>query len=268
MTHMTIPSLYSLHPPTTTPIPVIASLPHSGLYVPPDRASHFFDKHRRWLRNTDWFLPLVYDFLPSLGITTLVAHYSRYVIDLNRDPSACLFGDFEKSLIAERTADGEPIYAMQPLQEELQHSIKQYYTPYHTALQENLFALQHRFGHALLLDLHAFMGPIDKDICLGNRKGTTCDHSFFNHLIDTFQGHGFSTADNSPFSGGYITRYYATFPNIQTLQIELRYTNYMDCSVIDSPPMPRHDPTRIKALQPRLMAALRTGLHSFLNKTR
>ena len=38
------------------------------------------------LDDTDWYLDQLYDFAPSLGITTIISTYSRWVIDLNRSP--------------------------------------------------------------------------------------------------------------------------------------------------------------------------------------
>jgi N-formylglutamate deformylase len=36
--------------------------------------------------DTDWHMPRLYDFLDAMGATTIVATYSRYVVDVNRPP--------------------------------------------------------------------------------------------------------------------------------------------------------------------------------------
>ncbi|MGA4816605.1 N-formylglutamate amidohydrolase [Pseudomonas aeruginosa] len=37
----------------------------------------------RALTDTDWHIPRLYDFAEELGASTLAAHYSRHVVDLN-----------------------------------------------------------------------------------------------------------------------------------------------------------------------------------------
>jgi len=36
----------------------------------------------------DWFVHQLYDFAPSMGMTLIAAKYSRWVVDLNRDPQS------------------------------------------------------------------------------------------------------------------------------------------------------------------------------------
>ena len=40
-----------------------------------------------FIDDTDWFLPNLYEFASAMGITTIKANYSRWVIDLNRNPN-------------------------------------------------------------------------------------------------------------------------------------------------------------------------------------
>jgi N-formylglutamate amidohydrolase len=56
----------SLLAPRARELPVLASIPHSGLRVPDDIAASFTAEHAAWLRNTDWYLDRVYDSYPSL----------------------------------------------------------------------------------------------------------------------------------------------------------------------------------------------------------
>ncbi len=80
------------------------------MYVPPEIDRLFEEQHRHWLRNTDWYSPQLYNFLPELGVTMVEATHSRYVVDLNRDPSGELYGNFSRAVIAEKTADGAQVY--------------------------------------------------------------------------------------------------------------------------------------------------------------
>jgi N-formylglutamate deformylase len=257
--------VYKIHFPMREPVPVIASLPHSGLYVPPEIDRFFTAGHRMWLRNTDWHLPQLYHFLPELGVTTLEATHSRYVVDLNRDPSGELYGIFTRAVIAEATADGAPIYAEPPDPGELAGRIGAYHAPYHTILREILADTVNRFGRALLLDLHSFMGPIHNDVCIGDRRGSSCSAGVSDAFHDALGAEGFDVVRNAPFAGGYIVRAHANPPAVEALQLELRYTTYLDCAKIDEPGRPELDPSRIAEAQSRLRPALARAIGALKN---
>jgi N-formylglutamate deformylase len=251
-----------LHAPKREVVPVIASLPHSGLYVPPEIDRLFTESHRRWLRNTDWLLPQLYNFLPELGVTMLEATHSRYVVDLNRNPSGELYGSFARAVVAETTADGAPIYAETPDPEELAARVATYHAPYHAILRELLADAVKLFGRALLLDLHSFMGPIHNDVCLGDRWGNSCSAEVSGAFHESLGAEGFDIVLNTPFSGGYIVRAHAKPPAVEALQIEIRYTTYLDCAKIDQPGRPELDPSRIAAAQSRLRPAMTRAIGS------
>ena len=63
--------------PEAPPLPVVASLPHSGLYVPPHMRSGLKPPFRDFLPHQDWHLDRLYDFLPRLGVAVVMANYSR-----------------------------------------------------------------------------------------------------------------------------------------------------------------------------------------------
>jgi N-formylglutamate amidohydrolase len=257
--------LCRLHAPKQEVLPVIASLPHSGLYVPPEIDRLFTSRHRQWLRNTDWSLPQLYNFLPDLGVTMLEATHSRYVVDLNRDPSGELYGSFARAVVAEATADGAPIYAETPDPSELAARVISYHAPYHAILRDILADTVKRFGRALLLDLHSFMGPIHNDVCIGDRWGNSCSSDVSDAFHDALGAEGFDVVRNTPFAGGYIVRAHATPPAVEALQLELRYTTYLDCAKIDQPGRPELDPSRIAAAQARLQPAMARALAALKN---
>src|SRR5450432_3297703 len=175
--------LYILSRPTGVTAPVVASLPHSGLHVPPRIDTLFDARHRQWLRNTDWFLPELYSFLPELGVTTLAATHSRYVVDLNRDPRGELHGNFVQALVAKETAHGAPVYRSEQDPNALRARVAEYHVPYHKALRDLIDETMLRFGRTLLLDLHSFLGPIANDLCIGDRHGTSSTA----HTSDAFE---------------------------------------------------------------------------------
>ena len=70
--------------------PLLVSFPHSGTEIPPDirrRLTHM----GRDVPDTDWHVPLLYDFVRAQGAGTIQARLSRYVVDLNR-PRFCVHG--------------------------------------------------------------------------------------------------------------------------------------------------------------------------------
>ncbi|MBI4781360.1 MAG: N-formylglutamate amidohydrolase [Oscillatoriophycideae cyanobacterium NC_groundwater_1537_Pr4_S-0.65um_50_18] len=234
---MTSPFL--LHLPTAKAIPVIANLPHSGLLIPPEMASQL--QPHQHLPNQDWHLDKLYDFLPSLGITVLQAVYSRYVVDLNRSPKQPLFGNFWQAVIAEKTAFNVSLYQTTPSPLEIQQRVEQYYQPYHHQLQNLLHQAIEQFGKVYLLDLHSFLGLIEDEVCLGNGNGKTCSDRFITLVEDAFGSKGYQVVRNKVFSGGYITQHYGQSPQVEALQIEVRYPVYLDAQQLDQAAVPDWD---------------------------
>src|SRR5450631_118662 len=64
-------------------VPLLVSMPHSGVHIPPEIADGMTDAALK-LPDTDWHIEQLYDFLEPLGVSVLCATHSRYVIDLNR----------------------------------------------------------------------------------------------------------------------------------------------------------------------------------------
>ena len=243
------------HPVRAPAVPIVATLPHSGTYVPEEIAMGFEPGHHAWLRNTDWHLQHVYDFLPDLGITVLEATHSRYVADLNRNPAGPRFGAFFAAVVAERTAQGAPVYAVAPTADDLATRVSRYHAPFHAELAAVLRSYVDRFGRVVLLDLHSFMGPIANDVCLGDGGGTTCTSAILGTVQGALGAHGFDFVVNTPFSGGHLVRCHGALPGVDALQVELRYTTYLDCARIDEPVVPAVDPARIQQVQARLRPA-------------
>ncbi|HEX5083039.1 MAG TPA: N-formylglutamate amidohydrolase, partial [Blastocatellia bacterium] len=83
---------------------------------------------------------------------------------------------------------------------------------------------------------------------------------------DALGAEGFDVVRNAPFAGGYIVRAYTNRPAVQTLQLELRYTIYLDCATIDEPGRPELDPSRIAAAQARLRPAISRAIDTLNEK--
>jgi N-formylglutamate amidohydrolase len=234
--------------------PVIATIPHSGRWLPDSVAAAMHTRHSAWLKNTDWYLDLVYEFLPSLGITTILAPFSRYVCDVNRDPSASTPGPFFKSAIPIFTDTEEPVYIQPPDEDQAKERIRQFHAPFHAAVASQLQQSVASFGKTWLLDLHSFMGPGSHDICIGNAGGLSSSIPLLQSVAGKFEDQGFIVRCNEPFTGGYIVRRHANVPDVESLLIELRYPNYLNCDTIDEPMPPQLDPFRIQQVSIRLKA--------------
>ncbi|MGI9280347.1 MAG: N-formylglutamate amidohydrolase [Endozoicomonas sp.] len=207
--------------------PWIFSLPHSGMTLTEEAKRNLLPEPYGRLPNMDWHLRELYDFLKELPVSMISTDISRYIVDLNRSPESNLLGDFRSSLAYQKNTWGEEIYRTYPSEIEIQERIKQYYEPYHEALDNLVESALSQFGKAYLFDLHSFMGPIECDVCLGNLDNQSSSLQWLNVVHNIFEDHGFDTAKNDFYKGGYITAKYRDTPKVQAIQIELRYTNYL-----------------------------------------
>lgn len=132
-----------------------------------------------------------------------------------------LFGSFARAVIAEKTVDGAPVYSEPQDSRALAYRVDAYHAPYHAILCRTLAETVERFGHALLLDLHSFMGPIQNDVCIGDRRGSSSSTDVSDAFHDALNAEGFDVVRNAPFAGGHIVRTQASPPTVEALQIEL-----------------------------------------------
>jgi N-formylglutamate amidohydrolase len=233
--------LFKISLPIGEAVPIVANLPHSGLYVPEAIAATMTPEHRAALPNSDWHLDHLYEFLPQLGITVMQASHSRYVVDLNREVKDPVLGDFWTAAVPEKTAFGQPIYRVMPTQAEAQQRIEHYYQPYHAKLEAVVQEMRDRFGQVYFFDLHSFMGLITDDVCLGNRNGETCSEELIALVERAFNRQWYRVVKNKVFNGGFITKHYGQMPNVEALQIEVRYPVYLKESQLELPHPPEWD---------------------------
>lgn len=232
---------YNIIEPTGQRIPILISSPHSGTAFPDELKSHYREEQIAAPDDTDWFVDKLYDFAPSMGITMITAHYSRWVIDLNRDPeSNPLYDDGRIITDLCPTIDfhGNPIYHDDdlPHRKEIDRRLETYYWPYYRKIQELLDDLKKEFGHVLFWDSHSirqYVPTIRKevfpDLILGDNDEKSADPKLFNATLDVLKSTRLKVKHNTPFKGGHLTRYFGKPEEKQhALQLEMTKINYMD----------------------------------------
>jgi len=235
-------------------LPVIASIPHTGTFMPDWLTPRLASDSMRQQPMTDWHLHKLYDFLPDLGIAAVHATHSRFLIDLNRPPDAQPLypGRFETGLIPLQTFQGETVFAEPPTEEETRQWQQAFHQPYHDRLQALLRQTVEQHGRVFLLDLHSVASSanqlhpaLTEDIYLGNRDHDSCDAARLDTAVQCFEAEGFRVACNQPYKGGYITAHYGRQAGVQALQIEMAQKVYMnESSPHEEDQQPLFDPAR------------------------
>jgi N-formylglutamate deformylase len=218
--------------------PVLISAPHVGTALPEELAARLTAPGHA-LVDTDWHADRLYPFATSLGASVLRARWSRYVVDLNRDPSgATLYpGARTTSLCATETFEGEPLYepGAEPDAPEIAARRERYFDPYHAALREELARLRAEHGFALLLDAHSIWSPLPllfegelPHVNVGTNSGASCDRRLVDAIVGVVAPSPYSVVVDGRFKGGYITRRYGDpAEHVHALQIEINQTTYL-----------------------------------------
>lgn len=249
--------------PATAPIGVIASIPHTGTWLPDALAARLASDAMRALPMTDWHLHELYDFLPRLGIPVVHATVSRFVGDLNRSPEplALYPGRVETKVVPTETFWGDAIWSEPPSDEEAARWIGDWHRPYHARLQALIDETRAAFGRVVLLDLHSVAGraslihgELEYDIYLGDRDGASCAPALTDAVDAAYQTAGLRVTRNDPYKGGFITHHYGGFDGVDALQIEMVQRVYMDEDAPNGAPVQ----PRFKTARHRLEAIFRS----------
>lgn len=221
-------------------VPIIISIPHCGTEFPDEVKDDYIESQIASIDDTDWFLQDLYHFAPEMGITILHAKYSRWLIDLNRDPeSAPLYNDGRIITGLCTTTDflGNPIYkeGRAPDSSEVERRLDTYYWPYYHKLQELLDQRKQEFGRVILWDAHSIRERVEtirKDpfpqMILGDNEERSADPAFIEATLKNLSTK-YQVNHNDPFKGGHITRYFGRPENgIHALQLERNKNLYMD----------------------------------------
>jgi len=225
--------------------PLVVDIPHAGTIVPADLATRLTPAARA-LPDTDWHVDKLHAFAPGAGATVMTATHTRYLVDLNRDPSgAALYAGADNTeLCPTRTFADEPIYETEPPDvAEIVARRAGYFEPYHAQLAAEIERVRSLHGFAVLLDGHSIRSVVPRffdgrlpDLNLGTADGASCAASI-QRIAHGFIGNapGFTHVVNGRFKGGYVTRHYGRpAQGVHALQLEIAQACYMD----ELPPYP------------------------------
>ncbi|WNC68491.1 N-formylglutamate deformylase [Thalassotalea nanhaiensis] len=219
-------------------IPLLISMPHNGEEIPDDIKAKMTETGLS-VQDTDWYMDKLYDFAIELGAYILMPKYSRYVIDLNRDPTGINLypGSDTTELCPTTSFESKPLYLPEQLPDEAENErrVKLYWQPYHQAIASTLDSLQQQFGKAVMLEAHSIASVVPRffdgqlpDFNFGTNNGVSCASELVD-AVEAVDYSPYSQVTNGRFKGGYITRQYADLErNIHTLQLELSQRTYLN----------------------------------------
>lgn len=258
--------------PTKKILPIVLSIPHSGTRIPEE----LIDQYNPDLLppdDTDWWVDKLYDFAPAMGITVMIAKYSRWVIDLNRNPdSQPLYHDGRliTSLCPTTNFLGKPIYndertAVAATEVSRRKFI--YFERYHQKVQDILDEVKADCGNVLLWDCHSIRRQVPSihkdpfpDLILGSVDRTSADEAIIDKALQLLSSDTYRVQHNHIFKGGYITRYFGK-PHQQqhALQLEMAKPLYLDESETK---YEENRATRVQLLLKQTLTGLSELLHT------
>lgn len=217
--------------------PLLISVPHDGRVIPDEILDRMTDAGRA-LPDTDWDVARLYRFAAEMGASTVVANFSRYVVDLNRpsDDAALYTGQVATGLCPLQTFAGEAIYRSGGVDDsERADRVEKYWRPYHDHIRDTLAAIRQVHGYALLWDAHSIPSSVPRlfegelpELNLGSNGTRSCARPIEAAVAAVASASSHSAVVNGRFKGGYITRHYgAPDENVHALQLEIAQRAYM-----------------------------------------
>lgn len=233
---------FKLIKPSVQPVPILLSIPHCGVKFPDELKAQYKQELIAAPDDTDWFVHQLYDFAASMGITVIHSIYSRWVIDLNRDPeSKPLYTDGRiiTALCPSTTFAGEPLYTDERKEvhhAEVKRRLEIYYKPYHDQVRKKLHELKSNFGKVLLWECHSIRQFVPTvfpekfpDLILGTNDEQSASKGIIDATLAELRKSKYKVSHNFPFKGGYITRHFGRpAENQHAMQLEMSKVNYMD----------------------------------------
>ncbi len=239
---------FSVREPEGEETPVVVEVPHAGLHVPAPQLHAIVAPARSLARDADLYVDDLYVDAPLEGATILVAHASRYVVDLNRgekdyDSDSVTGGPSEtrapRGVVWRLTTDGEKVMSAPISRAELEARLEAIYRPYHAILTQILARKVEKFGLAVLLAAHSMPsvgrtvhgdpGSARADVVPGTRGRASAEARFIDAVDAHARAKGWSVQHDNPYRGGFATQHYGRpSQRIHAVQVELARRLYMD----------------------------------------
>jgi N-formylglutamate amidohydrolase len=238
--------------------PLVVAIPHAGRTYPAELAL--------MSRLGEWQLRGLEDRYSDLlaGDPAMAAHrhirslIARAWIDLNRSPieldvemvarpDRARFATRPSTrtrgglgLIPRRIVAGD-IWKEMLAGDDIAARIATHHRPYHDAIDRALAAALHRFGVAILIDLHSMppgrarIGEILPHIVIGDLHGRSSANEFVDRAMAEAEAAGFRARLNAPYAGGHTLALHGKpRHNIHAIQVEIDRALYLDAA-LDQP---------------------------------
>jgi len=213
-------------------------MPHNGTLIAND-LQHRMTSSALKVKDTDWYLDKLYQFVQQMGCSIIKPLYSRYVIDLNRpsDNQDLYPGQNTTELCPTTQFDLSPIYqtGQQLTHSEIEQRVEDYWMPYHQALQHEIDRIHKEYDRCLLFEAHSIASKVPRffkgqlpDFNFGNNNGKSSSSELLRR-IDEWSPSSYSKVVNGRFKGGFITRNYGDpTAKVDAIQLELSQATYMN----------------------------------------
>lgn len=239
-----------------TPAPLVLASPHSGRALPPGFLSAAALDVDGLRRAEDAYVDELLAPAAASGAPLITARWARAYVDLNRDPL-----EIDLSMLSDPTAlgpvkttervrsglgvlprltgPGLHIYRDRITSAAVLQRIAAVHAPYHQRLASLIEDAAACHGYALLIDGHS-MPPLSlparqrPEIVIGDAGGTSAPESVVRYVEAHFRRAGLRVARNTPYAGGYTTRFHAAPARGRfAIQIEIDRTLYMNPDTLE-----------------------------------
>lgn len=237
---------FTLLEPVSGETPVIVEVPHASLRMDAQSMMLCEASGRSIASDADLYMDELTIDATREGAALLIAGYSRYVVDLNRDAAdydgkAVRGGKLEDrpcGVIWRATSRGEAILSKPITSDELERRMALAYRPYHEALAKLVERKLARFGVAVVLSMHSMPsngrlrtgGAVPRaDVVTGTRGKSTASLEVVGIAAQHAGAYGWTVAHDDPYAGGATTlRLGHPGRSVHAMQIELARRLYMD----------------------------------------
>ena len=213
---------------TNRQIPLLISVPHAGLTVPPEAVPYCKLSRDDVAKDGDEQARKIYAPLEAMVASFHTTEIARAIVDMNRHRQ-----DRRKDgVVKTHTCWDVPIYDPPPPEEVLVSLLDNHYEPFHRALSTEVAS----GGYRLAIDCHTMAAhgpPVGPDpgadrplVCVGTGLGTTCPQPWVDVIVECLaDAFGIQPSIDRPFSGGYIVRHYGA--QMPYVLLELSRTSSM-----------------------------------------